>query len=247
MTRQMIVLSSFVVVVGVVGLAGPKPAFAQADASSDKTTTNTTSPSSTTASSDQSDMLPRPKTPTLFVTGGYGIGMDQSSHFVSNQPDGLQTNLSGRMTARSFGVGTFLTPRLSVRFEMTLPETLAVSASTSGTPVVESLSVAQTTTTGAVLFGYHTASAREVSVAYLGGVLFVSQRQDSLSQVLTDTGLPLAAPMVSNAYVYRSAAIAGADVNIALGHRLALMPEFRAWSLNGTFSTRTSLGFRVIF
>jgi hypothetical protein len=243
MTRQMIVLSSFVVFVG---LAGPKPAFAQADTSTDKTT-NTTTPSSTSASSDQSDMLTRPKTPTLFVTGGYGIGMDQSSHFVSNQPDGLQTNLSGRMTARSFGVGTFLTPRLSVRFEMTLPETMSVSASTSGTPIVESLSVAQTTTTGAVLFGYHTASTREVSVAYLGGVLFVSQRQDSLSQVLTDTGTPLAAPMVSNAYSYRSAAIAGADVNIALGQHLALMPEFRAWSLNGTFSTRTSLGFRVIF
>jgi hypothetical protein len=247
MTRQMIVLSSFVVVVGVAGLAGPKPAFAQADTSSDKTTTNATTTSSAPASSDQSDMLPRPKAPTLFVTGGYGIGMDQSSHFVSNQPDGLQTNLSGRMTARSFGVGTFLTPRLSVRFEMTLPETMSVSASTSGTPVVESLSVAQTTTTGAVLFGYHTSSAREVSVAYLGGVLFVSQRQDSLSQVLTDTGAPLAAPMVSNAYAYRSAAIAGADVNVALGRHLALMPEFRAWSLNGTFSTRTSLGFRVIF
>lgn len=244
MTRQMIVLSSFVVLVG---LAGPKPAFAQADASSDKTTTNTTSSSSTAASSDQSDMLPRPNPPTLFVTGGYGVGMDQSSHFVSNQPDGLQTNLSGRITARSFGVGTFLTPRLSVRFEMTLPETLAVSASTSGTPVIESLSVAQTTTTGAVLFGYHTATSRAVSVAYLGGVLFVSQRQDSLSQVLTDTGMPLAAPMVGNSYAYKSTAIAGADVNIALGRHLAVVPQFRAWSLAGTLSTRTGVGFRVIF
>jgi hypothetical protein len=242
MTRQTIVRSSFVVLVG---LAGPMPAFAQADNSSDKATSPTAS--STSTSSDQSDMLLRPKAPAVFLTGAYGVGRDQSSHFVSNQPDGLQINLSGRMTARSFGVGTFLTPRLSVRFEMTLPETLNVSGGTTGTPVVESLRVAQTTRTGAVLFGYHTSSSRAVSVEYLGGVLFVSQRQNSISQVFTNGGTPLAAPMESDAYAYKSAAIAGADVNIALGRHLAVVPEFRAWSLAGTFSTRTSLAFRVNF
>jgi len=242
MTRQMIVLSSLV---ALVGLIGPTTrAFAQGDNSSDKPATSS---SSTSASSDQSDMLLRPKAPAVFFTGAYGFGIDQSSHFVSSQPDGMQINLSGHMTARSFGVGTFLTPRLSVRFEMSLPETLTASGSTSGTMVVESLRIAQTTRTGAVLFGYHTSSSRVVSVEYLGGVLFVSQRQNSLSQVLSYTGTPLEVPMVSDAYSYKSAAIAGADVNIALGHHLAVVPEFRAWSLAGTFSTRTSLAFRVTF
>jgi hypothetical protein len=240
MTRQMIVLSSLV---GVLGLMGSGPAFAQ-DNSSDKATSAN---SSTSASSDQSDILQRPKAPAVFLTGAYGIGMDQSSHFVTNQPGGLQTNLSGHMTARSFGVGTFLTPRLSVRFEMTLPATLAVHANMSGPTIVENLSLAQTTQTGAVLFGYHTSSTREVSLEYLGGVLFVSQRQHSIAQVSTNTGTPLVSPMVTDAYAYKSAAIAGADVNIALGRHLAVVPEFRAWSLGGTFSTRTSLGFRVSF
>jgi hypothetical protein len=241
MTRQMIVRSSFVVLVG---LAGPMPAFAQGDASSDKTTGSTAS--STPASSDQSDMLLRPKAPAVFLTGGYGLGIDQSSHFVSSQ-GGLQINLSGRTPWRSFGAGTFLTPRLSVRFEMTLPATLTVTASTSDSPLVENLRVAQTTRTGAVLFGYHTSSSRVVSLEYLGGVLFVSQRQHSTSQVFTNTGTPLVAPMESDAYTYKSAAIAGADVNIALGRHVAVVPEFRAWSLGGTFSTRSSLGFRVNF
>jgi hypothetical protein len=241
MTRQMIVVSSLV---ALVGLVPPTSAFAQGDNSSDKPATSS---SSTSASSDQSDMLPRPKAPAVFLTGAFGLGMDQSSHFVSSQPDGLQMNLSGHMTSRSFGVGTFLTPRLSVRFEMSLPETLTASGSTNGDLVVESLRVVQTTTTGAVLFGYHTSSSRVVSVEYLGGVLFVSQHQNSLSQVLTTTGTPLAVPMVSDDYSYKSAAIAGADVNIALGHHLAVVPEFRAWSLAGTFSTRTSLAFRVNF
>jgi hypothetical protein len=241
MTRQMIVLSSLAVLVG---LVPPTPAFAQADNSSDKTTPAS---ASTSTASDQSDMLLRPKAPAVFLTGAYGLGMDQSSHFVSNQPNGLQINLSGHMTARSFGVGTFLTPRLSVRFEMTLPETLTATGATSGTPVVESLRVAQTTRTGAVFFGYHTSSSRAVSLEYLGGVLFVSQRQHSTSQVFTNTGMPLAAPMESDAYSYKSAAIAGADVNIALGRHVAVVPEFRAWSLAGTFSTRTSLAFRVNF
>jgi hypothetical protein len=241
MTRQMIVLSSFAMLVG---LVPPTPAFAQADNSSDKTTPAS---ASTSTASDQSDMVLRPKAPAVFLTGAYGIGMDQSSHFVSTQPDGMQINLSGHMTARSFGVGTFLTPRLSVRFEMSLPETMTASGSTSGTTVVESLRVAQTTTTGAVLFGYHTSSSRTVSLEYLGGVLFVSQRQNSLAQVLSYTGTPLATPMVSDAYSYKSAALAGVDVNIALGQHAAVVPEFRAWSLAGTFSTRTSLAFRVNF
>jgi hypothetical protein len=241
MTRQMIVLSSLAVLVG---LVPPTSAFAQADNSSDKTTPAS---ASTSTASDQSDMMLRPKAPAVFLTGAYGTGMDQSSHFVSNQSNGLQINLSGHMTARSFGVGTFLTPRLSVRFEMTLPETLTATGSTSGTPVVESLRIAQTTRTGAVLFGYHTSSSREVSLEYLGGVLFVSQRQHSMSQVFTNTGTPLSAPMESDAYSYKSAAIAGADVNIALGRHVAVVPEFRAWSLAGTFSTRTSVAFRVNF
>jgi hypothetical protein len=240
MTRQMIVRSALVVLVG---LAGSMPAFAQTDNSSDKATGSTAS----STSSDQSDMLLRPKAPTVFLTGAYGFGVDQSSHFVSNQPDGLQMNLSGHMAARSFGVGTFLTPRLSVRFEMMLPETLTVSGGAFGNQVVENLSLQQTTRTGAVLFGYHTSSSRVVSVEYLGGVLFVSQRQNSVSQVFSTTGMALQAPMESDSYAYKSAAIAGVDVNIALGQHLAVVPEFRAWSLAGTFSTRTSFAFRVNF
>ncbi len=105
---------------------------------------------------------------------------------MTNSPGGVQTNLSGTSRARSFGIGTFLTPRLSVRFETALPSTLSVNSVSSGTPVIESLRVDQTTRTGDVLFGYHTSSSRVVSVEYLGGVLFVSQHQNSLSQVLTD-------------------------------------------------------------
>jgi hypothetical protein len=154
-------------------------------------------------------MLPRPKAPTVFLTGGYGLGLDRSSHLVTSQ-GGLDTDLSGRTPWRSFGVGTFLTP-------------------------------------GAVLFGYHTSSSREVSLEYLGGVLFVSQRQHSMAQISTNTDTPLVSPMVTDAYAYKSAAIAGADVNIALGRHLAVVPEFRAWSLGGTFSIRSSVTFRVNF
>jgi hypothetical protein len=266
MTRSTIfsgVLSSFVL------LAGSLPALAQAatpekpaqvaqtatstspNASANPSTAASAASSSTSAApADQSDIRPRPSTsraPAVFLTGSYGVGRDESSHFVTNVPGGIQTDLSGRSIARSFGVGTFLTPHISVRVEMTLPTTLTVGSTTAGSPVVTSLEVAQTTRTGAVLFGYHTSSAKPVSVEYLGGVLFVSQRQDSTSQVQTATGTPLAPPMVSDAFAYKSAAIAGADVNVALGRYLSLVPEFRAWSLGGTFSTRVSLGFRVNF
>jgi hypothetical protein len=241
MRRNTIVFGSFVALVAV---GASVPAFAQSE--SDKNKSSSTSASS---SSDQSDMLMRRsvRAPVVFVTGAFGTSQDRSSHFVNSVPGGLQTNLSGSSQARSFSVGTFLTPRLSVRFEMTLPYTLDVKASTSGTPVVSTLAVAETTRTGAILFGYHTSSARPVSMEYLGGVIFLSQRQNSISQVMTETGVPLAAPMESDAYSYRSAAVAGADVNVSLGRYIALVPEFRAWSLGGTFTTRSSIGFRVNF
>jgi hypothetical protein len=86
-----------------------------------------------------------------------------------------------------------------------------------------------------------------VSLEYLGGVLFVSQRQHSMAQISTNTDTPLVSPMVTDAYAYKSAAIAGADVNIALGRHLAVVPEFRAWSLGGTFSIQSSVTFRVNF
>lgn len=264
MTRATIVLSSFVL------LAGSVPAMAQEAATPDKpgqvaqtattpnasatpstaVATSSSSPSASAAPADQSDIRPRPaaqRAPAVFLTGSYGVGRDESSHFVSSVPGGIQTDLSGRSVARSFGVGTFLTPHISVRVEMTLPTTLTVGSATSGTPVVTSLQVIQTTRTGAVLFGYHTSSARPVSVEYLGGVLFVSQRQDSTSQVQSATGTPLAPPMVSDSFSYKSAAIAGADVSVAIGRHLAVVPELRAWSLGGTFSTRASLGLRVNF
>jgi hypothetical protein len=240
MTRNTIVLSSLLLLVGSV------PAFAQDGSSSDKTNGTT----ATSASSDQPDMPARPKTPrapAVFLTAGYGIGRDESSHFVTSSPGGAQTNLSGTSRLRSFGIGTFLTPRLSVRFETALPTTLSVNSTSSGAPVIESLRVAQTTRTGDLLFGYHTSSARPVSVEYLGGVLFMSQKQDSVSQVLTAGGTPLAAPSESASYAYKSAAIAGADVNVALGRYLAVVPEFRVWSMSGTFSSRASLAFRLNF
>jgi hypothetical protein len=235
MRRHTILVGTFVALAGLVATG---TAFAQAESDKDKNT-----------STDQSDMLMRRNTraPVLFLTGAYGSNNDHSSHFDTNVPGGLQTNLSGSSIARSFGVGTFLTPRLSVRFEMSLPYTVNAASSTAGTSVVSTLRVAQTTRTGAILFGYHTNSSRPVSMEYLGGVIFLSQHQNSISQVQTDTGLPLSAPMTSDSYAYKSAAVAGADVNVALGRYLALVPEFRAWSLGGTFSMRTSVGFRVNF
>ena len=240
MTRTTIVLSSLLL------LVGSTPAFAQDGSSSDKTNGTTAA----SAASDQPDMPARPRAPrapAVFLTAGYGIGRDDSSHFVTNSPGGVQTNLSGTSRARSFGIGTFLTPRLSVRFETALPTMLSVNSVSSGTPVIESLRVAQTSRTADLLFGYHTSSARRVSVEYLGGVLFMSQKQDSISQVLTAGGTPLAAPSESDSYAYKSAAIAGADVSVALGRHLAVVPEFRVWSMTGTLSTRTSVAFRVNF
>lgn len=130
---------------------------------------------------------------------------------------------------------------------MIMPSTLTAVSTTAGGPIVENLAVAQTTRTGAVLFGYSTSPTRLVSVEYLGGVLFMSQRQLSTTQLMSVTGVILEAPSESDSYAYKSAAIAGLDVRVALGRHLAVVPGIRAWSMGGTLSTQTSVGFRVNF
>jgi hypothetical protein len=242
MTRHAIVIGSLVMIVA---LGGSSRAFAQTD-----NPQPAAKPADQPAASatDQNDRLPTPKTTAapLFITGAYGTGMDRSSHFVTNQPGGLQTNLSGNMPNRMFGVGTFVTPHWSVRFEMALPATLHVNSSSSGGQVVQSLRVAQTQRTAYVMFGYHTAP-RRVRAEYLGGVAFISQRQNSISQVFDLNGVPMNAPMETDAYSYKSTAVAGVDVSVALGRYFAVVPGLRAWSMGGTFSLRSAIGFRVIF
>ncbi len=248
MTRHAIVIGSLVTFVA---LGATSRALAQTDnpqpaKPASQTASNTDQPAANTA--DQNDRLPSPKTtaPPLFITGAYGTGMDRSSHFVTNQPGGLQTNISGNTPNRTFGVGTFVTPRWSVRFEMGLPATLHIDASSSGGQVVQSLRVAQTQRTAYVMFGYHTAP-RRVRAEYLGGVVFISQRQNSISQVFDVNGAPLSGPMETDAYSYKSTAVAGVDVSVAFGRYFAVVPELRAWSLGGTFSLRSAIGLRVSF
>jgi hypothetical protein len=254
MTRHAIAIGSLIVSMS---LAISSPALAQSDTATASGKTNppaAATPADKPADqpaakpADQNDTLPAPKfnAPKVFITGAYGAGTDRSSHFVTNQP-GLQTNLSGHLSNRTFGIGTFVTPHWSVRFEMGLPATLHVASTSSGTATVQSLSVAQTTRTASVLFGYHTASTRRVSMEYLGGVAFIAQRQNAVSQVFDPSGFPLSGPMETDSYSYKSTAVAGADVNITVVRHFAIVPEFRAWVLGGTLSLRAALGFRVNF
>ncbi len=77
MTRQTIVLSSPVVLLQ----AGWTDAGVRAGATLPRPIRPATSTTATSASSDQPDMPARPKAPrapAVFLTAGYGIGMDDS-------------------------------------------------------------------------------------------------------------------------------------------------------------------------
>src|SRR5262252_1665698 len=127
MTRHAIAIGSLIVSMS---FAISSPALAQSDtANASGKTDPPAAAKPADKPADQNDTLPAPKfnAPPVFITGAYGGGTDRSSHFVTNQP-GLQTNLSGHVSSRTFGIGTFVTPHWSVRFEMSLPATLHVAS-----------------------------------------------------------------------------------------------------------------------
>ena len=195
---------------------------------------------------------PGTTTSSVFVTGDYFSGVQRSANISTNEP-GIQVDLSGQMTGRGFGVGTFLTPHLLVEFEMSFPQALTTVAQSpaiiNGIPAayVEQVNVAQTTDSGTVLVGYRSSNAHRVRGAYLGGLALIADRQVTNMNIFgaIDGFMPTAS--TSNSVTYRTAPEAGLDVDVALSPHLTVSPEIRLLGFNGTVLLRSAVGFRVIF
>jgi hypothetical protein len=171
------------------------------------------------------------------------------------------------------GVGTFLSPQWSAQIELALPNLLKTTT-TIQPPILQPLSslvtvvgqpalvVAPVSITyqvqrdyrapsAAVLVGYHTARRHHVEVGYLGGLMFLDERQHTITQTSymrlgAGVSIPTmrAETTVSN---YRAAAATGLDVDIALGSHLALVPQVRTDVFAGSLSVRPAVGVRWNF
>jgi hypothetical protein len=152
-------------------------------------------------------------------------------------------NLNGTVAGGSGTIGTWLTPRFSIRFEFAALGNLESSTTYSTgsvlsglTPVLppplltvpvltESLTSTIGERTAAVLAGVHTARRHGVQLGYLGGVVFVAQ---TVTNVTTETvtGFPNESNTVRS-HSYGATAEVGMDADIALGNHFSVVPEVR--------------------
>jgi hypothetical protein len=207
----------------------------------------------------------QPESGTVFVgLGGFADIRRGPSTEVSNGPS---DDTSGTVAGGALSLGVHLTPRLSVRAEWSLSDTMSLDRSAGIYPyAVEdlvarlglglpptSLLVPQETTeqrdvkAGFALVGYHLRAGR-AAIELLGGIGLVNERVTTITEVQ----LPIFPPRPA----YRSeftvsghhaVAVVGADAAVGLTTHAALVPQVRAYVLNGALQVRPGLGLRWTF
>ncbi len=205
---------------------------------------------------------PAADTGTVFVgLSGFADIRRAPTSEVQNGPD---DDASGTAPGGALALGVHVTPRLSVRAEWSLSDTLSLERNSPIYPyAVEelafralpptSLLVPQTTTeerdvkAGFALLGYHLGAGR-AQIELLAGLGVVNERVTTITEIQ----LPVfpGVPNYRNEYAtsaHHAVAVVGADASVSLTTRAALVPQVRVYALNGALQVRPGLGLRWTF
>ena len=150
--------------------------------------------------------------------------------------DGSSPDVNGTAIGGTIAIGTWLTPRFSIRLEAALlgdinDEAIDTDTETSGlgqTIVVtnhESASLRERTVS--VLVGYATERRHGVQLCYLGGAVFGFTRTQSSSLELLSPAVITLPSRTTTVRQYGSAAEVGMDADVAIGRHLSVVPQAR--------------------
>ena len=149
---------------------------------------------------------------------------------------GNAPNVDGTGIGGTIAIGTWLTPRFSIRLEAALlgdinDETTATSTETSGLGQTititnrESASLRERTVS--VLLGYATERRHGVQLSYLGGAVFGFTTTQSSSTELFSPAVITVPSRTITVRSYGSAAEVGMDADVAIGSHLSIVPQAR--------------------
>lgn len=205
------------------------------------------------------------KAPTF---GGRGVTGDDAGGTVAGGALGIGVHLTERVSARFewsltdamkrsqdvsgyslFSLGS-LTSGTSFGFGPVGPGTTSLNF---GTQSAESK---RTTAAGFALLGYHLGAGR-ASIELLGGVGLLNQDVTTsyvydrravggLSLPFPSADLPFSSANDKNSSYY-AVAVIGADIAVTLTGHAAIVPQVRAYALNGGLSVRPGVGLRWTF
>lgn len=197
--------------------------------------------------------------------GGAGMVSVQGSHRQGTGPSLPTTGAGGTAMGGTVEAGGFLSPRVALGIEVSVPRRFTSTQETDYLRVFQQESRHRDAAISGVLRAI-IGSASRVRVAVVGGAGFVqeSTRQRRRDQVgLLPTYPPVFGPY-SEDYVFTrwtAAALAGADVEIAIGRHVALVPQMRVhvvrrtsdpsqpgWALGlSSVIVRPAIGVRALF
>jgi hypothetical protein len=205
-------------------------------------------------------------TGTIFVAAaGFADMRRAPTSEVLNGPD---DDASGTVAGGALTLGVHLTPRLSVRAEWSLSDTLSLDRNypfypyavedlvargfPSGLPATSLLVPQQTTEqrdvkAGFALLGYHLGAGR-ASVELLAGLGLVNEQVTTITEIQLP-GIPRV-PNYRSEYstsAHHAVAVVGADAAVSLTTHAALVPQVRVFAVNGALQVRPGLGLRWTF
>lgn len=147
-------------------------------------------------------------------------------------------NVDGTSIGGSTEIGTWLTPRFSIRLEVAVLGDVRAATSTTSSEtaglgqtilLTQQNSVTLRERTVSVLLGYATDRRHGVQLSYLGGAVFgFSRVQESTVQLVSP--LLQGIPFPQSSYTvrsYGSTAEVGLDADVAIGPHLSIVPQAR--------------------
>jgi hypothetical protein len=205
---------------------------------------------------------------SVFVEGTAFAGIERRTHteIVSSDINASgPLDLNGTVAGGGFGVGTWLTPHVTVRLEVSLPDSVSYSnqsseiiriAANQTLTYTETVEASERLRTAGALIGYHTERRHGIQLGYLGGAAFVFSQMHFKSMSQFPVFLPAAdllaigltvpvRTLETDATSYGVTAEAGLDVDIALGRRFSVVPQVRAIGFDNGLSIRPGVAFRA--
>ena len=205
---------------------------------------------------------------TLFVEGAILASIERSTEYgsVTGATNTNGGGANGTVAGGGVSIGHWLTPRVTVRLEVSLPgrhveraqipiEIQTVGDALTGVPVTvpaytDTREQTRRLRTASAMLGYHLPRRRHVSLAYLGGVAFgartVTQTVETFQLRLTPTRtIELVAQRLAyRATSYGIAAIVGMEGDVQMIRHLSVVPQIRGIGYDGV-SVRPAVALRA--
>lgn len=175
----------------------------------------------------------------VFVTVGAFADVQRFGHSSSKSTTPTttfipaETDLGGTAKGLAIGIGAHLTPAFALQLEVALPDIRRKSLRPSQTiPPPPTLFLNRQTVdyrarTAGILAAYRIRERHRLRVGYLGGVMFVEERQLTITTTTMTPPGTVSSRTETLSMNYRSAAVVGVDTDVRITSHVAIVPHVR--------------------